>query len=51
MELAWVDSVWGELLGENFERRNASRPMWTVVGGNWWVRIVREEPGASLGGE
>ena len=35
----------------NCERGTGSWLGRTVFGGNWWVRIVREEQGAGLGGQ
>ena len=40
-----------ERVGENCERGTGSWLERTVVGGNWWVRIVREEQGAGLSGQ
>ena len=50
-KLAWADSVWAELLGENCERGTGSWLGRTVFGGNWLVRIVREEQGTGLLGQ
>ena len=47
--MAWADSGWGEMVGENCEIGTWSWTGRTAVGGNWWVRFVREEQGADLG--